>query len=146
MKVFPAGLPLPAIRVDLDLGLDRTGMTGGVVRSRRLFATLPMTCEVTWRLTRAERVQLVEFMDEVGVDLFRVPLRVPGDPRPFRSVVAEFASGLDLEWTTESHDDVTATLIVRKVEVVLAWGALLSPDGSPIVAPSGVPVHYEELG
>ncbi|SFJ34187.1 hypothetical protein, partial [Albimonas pacifica] len=149
MIVFPfdptAGEPLARFEFEMDLGLERTEMSGGVSRIERLFEHLPMEGEATWRLTRAQRRTLVQFAEATGVQPFWIPLRVPHDPRPFRSVEARFAGRFTAPWVDRGHDDVAVPLVVLRTPIVLDFGGLLTPGGDDALAPDGSPANWEVL-
>lgn len=149
MIAFPfdpaAGEPLGRFEFALDLGLERTEMSGGVSRLERVFEHLPMDGEVTWRVTRAQRATLYDFAEETGVQPFWVPLRVPHDPRPFRSVEARFAGRFAVPLTTPAHDDVAVPITVLRAPIVLDFGGLLTPGGDDALAPDGSPASWEVL-
>lgn len=149
MNVFPSfeyALPLrQGYGVELGTGIARHPMSGGHARRERGWLHLPTEVRATWVVTRAERAALVAFMDEVGVAEFWVPLRVPGDPRAWRSVLARWASALDMSWRSPARDNVSASLTVLHVPIVLDFGDLLAPDGADAIAPDGAGTSWEEL-
>ena len=149
MIVFPfdpsAGGPLGRFEFELDLGLERTEMSGGVSRVERLFAHLPMEGEAAWRLTRAQRAQLFAFAESTGSRPFWVPLCIPHDPRPYRSVEGRFSGPFKAPWVASGHDDILVPLTVISAPIVLDYGDLLAPDGATAIAPDGSGTSWEEL-
>ncbi|SFI35272.1 hypothetical protein [Albimonas pacifica] len=149
MNVFPTlakQLPLrQGYGVELGTGVTRHPMSGAHARRERGWLHLPMDVRATWAVTRAERATLVDFLDAVGVAEFWVPLRVPGDPRAWRSVLARWASGFEIGHLSPSHDTVAAALTVLHVPIVLDFGGLLTPGGDDALAPDGSPANWEVL-
>ena len=150
MIVFPFdpsdGEPLARFEFEADLGLERTEMSGGVSRLERIFDHLPVAGEATWRLTRAQRKTLHDFAEETHAQPFWVPLRVPHDPRPFRSVEARFAGPFVAAWVNRGHDDITVPIAVLRVPIVIEFGGLLTPNGDDALAPDGSAANWEVLG
>ena len=140
------GLPLPRIEFEVALGLDAQEMAGGGLRLDRLFEHLPMSGTATWRVSRSMRAALVARLDEIGEARFWTRLRMPHDPRPWRSVEVYQAGPAEVAPVTRQHDDVAVPLVVEWAPIVIDWGGLLSPDGSPLLTPSGAELHHEELG
>ena len=144
--VFPADLPTPiydGYSSSVDLGVERVEFDGNA-RFRRRYDNAPQEITATWRVTRAQRRDLVRFAHETGADPFVVQLRMPGDDELTRSVVARFASVLSIVPVPPDYDDVTVTLRVAALEIVVSTDALIATDGAELVDPDGADVISEE--
>jgi len=146
---FPSALPAPLLDgygVDAAAGLEAAQMAAGNVRKRRRFAHVPQVHRVRWRMLRADRVTLSDFVDSTGVDEFWLPLRVPGDPyQAVRSVLARWWSGLTVTPISGTADEVSALVFVEELPIVLAVSSIITPDASAALAPDGSSVQSETL-